>query len=132
MVKRIESLADAFAKLYGAADPTSDAHYLRNPGLLRAFNPKHSRDEKGRRIFSSYVAGYENLLLDLKIKISGSSRSKLGPESLLVDLVHIYGNNTSTLKYIVNFLRHSLRDDTIPTDVKLGWFIEDTEVKTNG
>lgn len=123
-MKRLEALADAFAKMYGALDPTSEAYHLRNPGLLRAFSPKHERDEKGRRIFVSFVAGYENLLLDLKIKASGQSRAKLTPESPLVDLVHVYGNKTSSLRYIVNFLRHALKDPDIPECVNLGWFLE--------
>lgn len=129
MVKRLEALADGFAKMYGALDPLSDAYKLRNPLLLRAFVPKHARDPKGRRVFRSFVAGYENALLDLKIKCSGNSRAKLTPESPLVDLVHLYGNPTTALKSLVRFLRHALEDDTIPEGVKLGWFLEEPEEK---
>lgn len=125
-VRRLEALADALAKMYGALDPESEAYQLRNPGMLKAFNPKHARNEKGYRIFSSFVAGYDNLILDLKIKISGKSRSHLTVDSQVLDLLHIYGNPTSSLKYIVNFLRHALKDDSIPNDVKLGFFIEDS------
>lgn len=106
-------------------DPQSDAYHLRNPGLLRAFSPKHTRDEKGRRVFVSFVAGYENLLLDLRIKCSGQSRAKLTPDSALVDLLHVYGNPTSATRYIINFLRHALKDPDIPETVKLSWFLED-------
>ena len=123
MVKRLEALADSFCKMYGAADPTSDAYHLRNPLLLRAFSPKHARDEKGRRVFVTFVAGYENALLDLRIKCSGQSRAKLGPDSPLVDLVTTYGNPVSSVRYLVNFLRHALKDETITNDVKLGWFM---------
>jgi len=133
MIRRIEALADSLCKMYGALDPASDAYQLRNPGLLRAFSPKHERDDKGNRVFKTFVAGYENLLLDLKIKCSGQSRAKLGPESPLVDLLTTYGNPTSSLKYVVNFLRHALKDDTIPTGVRLGWFLEEpvAEEKTD-
>jgi hypothetical protein len=123
-VKRLEALADAFMKMYGAGDPTSEAYQLRNPLLLRAFNPKHDRDPKGRRIFKTFVAGYENSLLDLRIKCSGKSRAHLTPESPLVDLLHLYGNPTTALKSLIRFLRHALSDDTIREDIQLGWFLE--------
>jgi hypothetical protein len=126
-MKRLEALADALAKMNGALDPQFDAYQLRNPGLLRAFSPKHARDEKGRRIFSSLVAGYENLLLDLRIKCSGQSRAKLTPESPLVDLITTYGNPVAATRYVVNFLRHALKDATLREDVKLGWFLEEEE-----
>jgi hypothetical protein len=131
-MKRIEALADAFAHMYGALDGMSDAYHLRNPIMLKAFAPKHARDEKGRRVFNSFVAGYENALLDLKIKCSGKSRARLTPESPLVDLVTTYGNNVSCLRTIVKFLRHALQDDDIRESVKLGWFLEDQSVKTEG
>lgn len=124
-MKRIECLADSLAKMYGALDPLSEAYKLRNPGMLKAFSPKHSRSEKGYRIFGSFIAGYENLALDLKIKCSGKSRAKLTPKSQLVDLLHIYGQPTSALKSVVRFLRHALDDETIPEAVEIGWFCQD-------
>src|SRR5258708_838649 len=130
MTRRLEALADSFAKMYGALDPMSDAYHLRNPLLLRAYNPKHERDSQGRRVFSSFVAGYENALLDLRIKCSGSSRAALSPASPLIDLVTTYGNPTSSLRYVVNFLRHALKDDLIRGDVKLGFFLEDSTQAT--
>ena len=130
-VRRIEALADALAKMYGSSDPQSDSYQLRNPGMLLAFNPKHDRDVKGRRRFKTFIAGYENLLLDLKIKCSGNSRARLTPESQLVDLLHVYGNPTSSLKYVINFIRHALGDDSVPNEVALGWFLIEPEVKTD-
>lgn len=128
-MKRVEALADAFAKYNGVMDPLSDAYQLRNPGLLRAFNPKHERDEKGRRVFKHYIAGMENLLLDLSIKCSGKSRAKLTPESPLVDLCHTYGQPTAALKPIIRFLRHALKNENIPETINLGWFLEDTDAR---
>jgi hypothetical protein len=118
-------------KMYGAGDPLSEAYQLRNPLLLRAFNPKHFRDDKGRRIFKTFIAGYENGLLDLKIKCSGQSRAKLTVDSPLVDLLHVYGQPTTALKSLVRFIRHALQDENIPENVKLGWFLEigEPEVK---
>lgn len=121
---RLEALCDAFAKMYGALDPLSDAYRLRNPLMLLAFAPKHTRDEKGRRVFKTFIAGYENGLLDLKIKCSGQSRCRLQPTDPLVKLVNQYGNPTSATRTIVKFLRHALNDDTIPEGVTLGWFLE--------
>jgi hypothetical protein len=124
MIPRIHALCDAFAKLNGALDSTSDAYKLRNPLLLKAFSLKHDRDEKGRRRFRSFTSGYDNGIIDLQIKCSGKSFSKIGPESTLVDLVCLYGNPRSAGRYITNFLRHALEDDTITENVPLAWFLE--------
>lgn len=123
-MRRLEALVDAFARLNGALDPLSDAYRLRNPLLLLAFNPKHPRDEKGRRVFKHFVAGYENALLDVRIKCSGRSRARLRPEDALVNLVHTYGQPTTALRSVVKFVRHALNDDTVPESIHLGWFLE--------
>jgi hypothetical protein len=102
-----------------------EAYHLRNPMLLKAFAPKHARDEKGRRVFRSFVAGYENGLIDLRIKCSGRSRSHLQPVDPIEKLICVYGNNRSATRTVVNFLRHALKDDSIPETVNLGWFLED-------
>ena len=125
MIPRTHALVDAFAKLNGALDPQSDAYRLRNPLLLRAFSPKHDRDEKGLRQFKSFTSGYDNGILDVKIKCSGHSFSKIGPDSSLRDLVCLYGNPTSAARYVVNFLRHALHDENITEQTTLGWFISE-------
>ena len=124
-MRRVEALADALARMYGALDPLSDSYKLRNPMMLKAFSPAHRRNEKGYRQFEHFVAGYENGVLDLKIKCSGRSRAKIGPESTLEDLLHVYGQPSSALKSVVRFLRHALDDDAIPESVQLKFFIED-------
>jgi hypothetical protein len=124
MIPRIHALVDAFARLNGALDPQTDAYKLRNPLLLRAFSPKHDRDEKGLRRFKSFTSGYDNGILDAQIKCSGKSFSKIGSTSTITDLVCLYGNPATATKYVVNFLRHALEDDTIPSDITLGWFLE--------
>lgn len=124
-MRRIDALAAAIARMNGALDPQSDAFKLSNPGGLLAFNPVHERDAKGRRVFKHFVAGWENLILDLKIKCAGKSRAALTPDSPLVSLLHVYGNPTSSLRYIINFLRHALNDETIPESIHLGWFLEE-------
>jgi hypothetical protein len=133
MISRIAALVDAFAQLNGALDPKTDAYQLRNPLLLKAFSPRHDRDEKGLRRFKSFPSGYDNGVLDATIKCSGrsfSAKHGLGPESPLSQLVCIYGNPVTATKYIVNFLRHALKDDTIMADVKLSWFLETPNIET--
>jgi hypothetical protein len=126
MKSRLNALVDAFANLNGAFDPLSDAYKLYNPLLLRAFSPKHERNEKGLRVFRSLPSGYDNGVLDVKIKCSGESFSKkqVGPDKPLTNLVCIYGNPASATRRIVNFLRHALEDDTITENTLLGWFLE--------
>lgn len=136
MINRIHALVDAFAHLYGFHDPRSDAYQLRNPLLLKAFSPKHQRDEQGRRVFSSFISGYDNAVVDATIKCSGKSHNRnLTPESTLRDLVVVYGNHASATRSVKNFLQAALKDDTIRESQPLGWFlVENEEVKemTNG
>jgi hypothetical protein len=127
MVKKIEALADAFMKMYGAGDPLSEAYQLRNPILIKAFNPKQLRNEKGHRVFKTFIAGYENAILSLRLHCQGKLRSHIGPETPVVELLHLYGNPTTALKSFIRFLRHALNDDSIPEDVKLGFFLEELE-----
>ena len=120
-------MVDAFAKLNGAGDPQSDAYHLRNPLLLKAFSPRHDRDEKGLRRFKSFPSGYDNGVLDVAIKCSGrsfSAKHGLGPESPLSQLVCVYGNPISATRYVVNFLRHALKDENITEKTPLSWFLE--------
>lgn len=135
MINRIHALVDAFAHLYGFHDPRSDAYQLRNPLLLKAFSPKHQRDEQGRRVFSSFISGYDNAVVDATIKCSGKSHNRnLTPESTLRDLVVVYGNHASATRSIKNFLRAALNTEDVYESTKLGWFIENEELKemTNG
>lgn len=124
-IHRVHALVDALAHLNGWHNPVSDAYKLRNPLLLRAFSPKHVKDEEGRRVFSSFTSGYDNACLDVRIKCSGKSHSKLTPDSTLVDLVRVYGNDASTARSIKNFLRAALQDENIMETTKLSWFLEE-------
>lgn len=125
MVPRIHALADAFCHLNGAFDPQSDAYKFRNPLRLKAFSPRHNQDEKsGLRIFRSLTSGYDNGIIDLTIKCSGKSFSKIGPESTLKDLVCLYGNTPAAARTIKNFLQKALNCDIISETTKLGWFLE--------
>jgi hypothetical protein len=132
MISRLDALVDAFANINGALDPKSDAYQLRNPLMLKAFSPNHEKDDKGNRRFKSFVSGYDNGIIDVKIKCSGQSfyaKKGLGPNSPLADLVCLYGNPVSATRTIVNFLRHALKDDNIPQGINLGWFLEGQTTK---
>ena len=124
---RIECLADALAKMNGWHDPFSDAYKLRNPGMLRAFSPKHAKNENGYRVFNSFPSGYDNLVLDLRIKCAGNSHSRLKPDDTLVNLVACYGYPKGSATYLKKFLRHALKDENIMESTPLGWFLEDQQ-----
>lgn len=127
---RIHALADAFCHLNGAFDAQSDAYRFRNPLRLKAFSPKHEKDEKtGLRVFRSFTSGYDNGIIDLTIKCSGKSFSKIGPTSTLRDLVCLYGNAVAAARPIKNFLQVALQDQTVSEITPLSWFLEDVKVK---
>lgn len=125
MIKRLEALADAFAKMYQAYDPGSEAYKTRNPGLLRWHNTlRHDVNQDGLRVFSSYVGGYRALLEDLRMKALGLSRSKLKPDSPLLHLVRVYGQPDTAADYLAKFLRRALNDEEISPETKLKFFLE--------
>jgi hypothetical protein len=127
MITRIEALVDAIASLNGWHDPKSDAYQLRNPLLLKAFSPKHEKDETGRRRHKNVASGYDNSVLDARIKCSGKSHSKLTPTSTLLDLIQVYGQPITAGRATKNFLRAALNDDNIAETQPLGWFLEDSK-----
>jgi len=127
MVPRIQALADAFCHLNGAFDPQGEAYRFRNPLRLKAFSPRHDKDEKsGLRVFRSFTSGYDNGIIDLTIKCSGKSFSKIGPSSTLRDLVCLYGNSPAATRTIKNFLQTALQDQSILETTPLSFFIENT------
>lgn len=128
-IPKLHALADAFANLNGAFSPSSDAYKLRNPLMLKAFSPKHDRDDKGRRRFKSFTSGYDNGIIDCSIKCSGKSFSKIGPDSTLKDLVCLYGNPATAAKSVKNFLRVALEDENIMETTPLSYFLEKLEEK---
>lgn len=119
MISKLEALADALAFYHRAFDPESDAYKARNPGLLRATQMKHKRDENGKRVFDSYLDGYQALLFDLKIKCSGKSAAR-HPLFTLSDLVQ----NKAAGKYLARFLTKAL-NETITAETSLSYFIGD-------
>src|ERR1700679_1088968 len=112
-LSRIEALCGAFANLNGVMHPSSRAYKNKNPLLLRAFSPKHERDEEGYRVFSTFPGGWDNGCLDLKIKCSGESRAHFSENPTLKDLVLKYGSTAAATRKVKNFLRIALNDDSI-------------------
>lgn len=129
MIDRIEALADAIADLNGWGDPCSQAYQLRNPLLLRAFSLSRmqKQDEEGYRVFQSGVDGYKAGRHDLALKVSGVSRSGLGVDSTLRDLLASYKlQHVIAVKRCVQFLERALAcsDGSIHDRMQIGWFLE--------
>ena len=124
-ILRIEALAGAIAKMHAFHSPLSEAYFLRNPLMLRAFSPKHEKNEAGYRVFSSLSSGWDNGILDLKIKCSGNSHARLKPDDTLTNLVLCYGYPKTAATGIKKFLRHALADENIMETQPLSWFMED-------
>jgi hypothetical protein len=128
-ISRIEALAGAFAKLHQAFNPESEAYLARNPGMLKAFSPKHEKNENGYRVFNSFSSGFDNLLLDLQIKCSGGSHARLKADDTLINLVLCYGEPATAATYIKKFLRKSLHDENILERTPLSFFVADQPKK---
>lgn len=125
-MKRLEALADALASLNDWTDPDSDAYKLRNPGLLRAFTLRHAMNGDGRRVFPCLVDGYQALLYDLDRKCRGLSRSKLKPESRIVDLLTKgFGQPSSAEEFVLCFLQRALPNVSITSVTPLRFFVEE-------
>lgn len=128
-ISRLESLVGAFARLNGVHDPTSKSYRLRNPLMLKAFTAKHEKDDEGYRVFNSFSAGFDNALIDLKIKCSGNSTAHIKATDTLRDLVKFFGNDVSATRGVKNFIRQALNTDEIYENTPLSYFLEDQEQK---
>lgn len=125
MVTRLEALADSIASLNEWMNPDGDAYKLRNPGLLRAFTLRHAADSSGRRIFPSFVDGYQALLYDLKQKCSGESRSKLKINDRVLDLLmRGFSQHPASEEYVLCFLQSALPTNKVTANTPLKFFTE--------
>ncbi len=124
--RKLEALAEAIAKMSGYVNPDSPAHAARNPGDLEALSVEHPKDVRGRRVFRSFLDGYQALLHDLQVKLSGKSRSGLTPQSTLVDLAKARGEAFPliTSRSWAAFLRPALGDQAITNQTQLSYFTE--------
>ena len=124
-ITRLEALVNAIAALNGYHDPKSEAYQLRNPLLLKAFSPKHERNERGIRNFMSIASGFDNCVGDARIKCSGKSHSKVTPFSTLQDLIQVYGQPITAGRAVKNHLRAALGEE-VSERIQLRWFIDDS------
>jgi hypothetical protein len=125
-VDKLEALVDAIASLNGySTNPDSDAYQLRSPILVKNFSRpgQNEIDDRGRRVFSSALAGYRAALFDLKVKCSGTSRAGLKADDKLSNLLRVLGiSEILGQKQIVKFLKRALKDETITTETPLAYF----------
>ena len=134
-IKRIEALADGIAFLNKMHEPTSDAYQLRNPALARAYSFRHlgEVDNKGRRIFTSFIGGYRFLIQDLEWKCSGQTRAKgysgkLSTMSNLNDLLKSFNLDSmeeGNIFILLEFLNKALPGVEIDAQNQLSFFLGD-------
>jgi len=125
MANRLESLLDAIASLKGFHNPDSYTYQIKNPLLIHSFaRPgKHTTDAEGRRIFTSWLAGYKACLFDLEMKVSCRSSAGLTNRDKLSGLLRIYGLPDGLgHDQVVKFLRRAIKDQTITKDIALEYF----------
>lgn len=123
---KIEAIVDAIGNLNGTTNPEADAYKLRNPLLIKSFaRPgKHIIDEKGRRVFESYLAGYKAATFDVQLKVSGKSRAGLKPTDTITALLGVYGlKEKLAIDRVVNFLKKALQDKQITANTPLSYFM---------
>jgi hypothetical protein len=93
-VNGLEAVADAIMKFEGW-QPGTKSYRNRNPGNLE--------DGLGNyKVFSSFVEGYSALLSDLEDKFLGHTRTGLGPDSTILQLMMKYAppaDNNPTQAY---------------------------------
>lgn len=88
--------------------------------------PEQRRDEQGMRIFRTLLDGYQALYFDLAIKCSGKSHTRLRSTSTLRDLILAYGHPITMAKYVANFLKKALKDESVSDQTQLSYFTEES------
>ena len=124
--RKVESLLDAIASVYGAFhDPECLAYRLRNPLLIKSFSTpgKHLINEEGLRQFDSFLSGYTACAYDLVKKVSGASRARIATSDPLSALLKIYGlTELRGQRKVVNFLRRALSNEEISEETPISYF----------
>ncbi len=124
MITRLEALADAITDISGYHTPESAVYKARNPGALRAYSQTVLSDLDNYRVFSSFRAGYDALIFDLKTKCAGKSHTHLETTSTLKELILTNGFEPALVKKVVNFLRRALEDQEFSEATTLSFFLE--------
>lgn len=89
MVNSLDALCDAVMQFEGW-HPGSVSYRNRNPGNLREAANSAGMDERGYCKFDDLTAGYKALKNDLMDKITGRTRTGLGPYSTILDLIRVW------------------------------------------
>lgn len=130
MVNKIEAIVDAIGNLNGVSNPTSEAYQLRNPLLQKSYaRPgRHLIDDKGRRKFDSFQAGYKACCFDVQLKVSGKSRAGLKQTDTLTALLGVYGlKEKLAADKVVNFLQKALENLQVSSKTPLSYFLDEKE-----
>lgn len=109
---------------YSGYQPGSALWTARNPGALKAYSPKHEKDEHGNRVFSSILDGLQALVFDLKLKLAGNSKARLRPTNTLGDLAVTYGQSSVAADAWAKFLRKALDHTELNRKTPLSYFTE--------
>ena len=128
--RRIEGLVDALSNLLGSTtNPDGVLHQIRNPIGLQSFSRPGKNEidpNTGKRVFDTWLAGYRASAFDLRLKCSGESRAGLKKTDRLSNLLGVFGLDSKLAqKQVVNYLRRSLKDESISTDTQLSYFVEE-------
>ena len=113
----------AFRELYpllyrvARAIETFEGNIQNNPGNLR-YSRFGETAMNGFALFDNYHTGFLALLYDLRAKARGQTRTGLGPDSTLEELMHIYAppSENDTLGY----LRFLESKTDLPAATRLG------------
>ena len=127
--RRTEALVDALVNLMGSAStPDGVLHQIKNPiGLMSFSRPgRQELDETGRRVFSSWLAGYKAATFDIDLKCSGKSRAGLKSDDKLSNLLGVFKVSEKLGQtQIVRYLRRALKDENISLNTPLSFFVEE-------
>ncbi len=125
-VTRIEALLDSIAALKGSStNPDGELYQIRNPLGVTSFSRpgKNEIDSEGRRVFTSWLAGYRACLFDLELKVKGESRAGIKKDDGLDNLLRVLGvTEVGGQQQVVKYLKRALRDSTITKTTPLAYF----------
>lgn len=126
---RIEALVDAIANLKGSTtNPDGQLYQIKNPtGILSFAKPgKNEIDLAGRRVFSSWLAGYRAACFDASIKISGQSRAGIKATDKLENFLRVMEiDHKLGQQQVIKFMRRALKDQSISVETPLTYFQEE-------
>lgn len=123
-MKKLEVLADSIMLRSGYLDPLDPLYMLRNPGGLKAHSEKHSKDDRGFRVFDKHIDGYRALIYDLEVKCKGSSNCGLKSSSPLKELAYVFDLKDGDIRNMLKHLRKALGFETINENTPLQFFLE--------